>query len=63
MLCPVCGSEHTVRPIQCLRAATLEHVGQCGIIADHRVDCLLKRFNEYVEANPLWAKRSSPKDP
>ena len=63
MLCPVCGSEHPSRPIQCLRAATLDHVGQCGISTAHTVDCLLKRFNEYVEANPLWARRFPPKDP
>ena len=59
MLCPVCDSEHTTRPIQCLQVATLDHVGQCGIISDHTMDCLLKALNEYVAANPLWAKRST----
>ncbi len=58
MLCPVCGSEHTSRPRHCLQAATLDHVGRCGIDTEHRDECLLKRLNEYVEANPRW-KRST----
>jgi hypothetical protein len=62
MLCPVCDSEHTARPIRCLQAASMDHVNQCGIISNHTADCLLKRLNEYVEANPLWAKRLPTKD-
>ena len=56
MTCPVCGEEHTTRPIKCLQAATLDHVSQCGIITEHLVDCLLKHLNAYVEANPQWKK-------
>ena len=62
MQCPVCDSEHTTRPIQCLQAATLDHVRLCGISTAHAADCLLKRLNEYVAANPQWTKRSPPKD-
>ena len=58
MLCPVCNSEHATRPRQCLQAATLDHVGQCGIGTEHQANCLLKVLNEYVEANPLWGPKS-----
>ncbi len=56
MLCPVCNNEHITRPIQCLQQATLAHVQTCGISMEHRGDCVLKRFNEYVAANPIWKK-------
>ena len=58
MLCPVCNSEHTARPRQCLQDAILNHIGLCGIGTEHPADCSLKRFNEYVETNPLWRKKA-----
>ena len=58
MLCPVCDSEHESRPIKCLQAATLDHVGQCGISTEHSRDCLLKFLGVYVDNNPQWKKKS-----
>ncbi len=63
MECPVCNSEHTSRPLQCLQAATLDHVNRCGISTEHMGDCLLRRLNLYVEANPQWRRRAQPKSP
>lgn len=60
MICPVCNSEHTTRPRQCLQQATLDHVGQCGIGTPHLANCLLKLLNEYVDANPLWKSKARP---
>ncbi len=60
MICPVCNNEHTTRPRQCLQAATLDHVGQCGIGTEHQANCLLKLLNEYVAANPLWSSKARP---
>jgi transcription elongation factor Elf1 len=61
MACPVCNSEHTLRPIQCLQQATLDHVSRCGISTEHSGNCLLKRLAVYVEANPQWTRRAKPK--
>ncbi len=63
MECPVCNNEHTTRPIQCLQAATLDHVGRCGISTEHSDDCLLKRLTVYVDGNPQWKKRARPTSP
>ena len=63
MICPVCNNEHTIRPRQCLQAATLDHVGQCGISTEHAVECLLKLLNDYIEANPQWKRGAKPNDP
>ena len=63
MLCPVCNSEHTTRPIRCLQEATLDHVGRCGISAGHVTECLLKLLNDYVDANPQWRRRPRPTPP
>ena len=58
MECPVCGEEHKSRPIKCLQAATLSHVGSCGISTEHMSDdCLLKQLNDYVDANPEWNRK------
>ena len=61
MLCPVCDSEHISRPLQCLQGATLDHVRHCGISTEHIEDCLLKRLNAYVDANPQWKRGAKPK--
>ena len=61
MLCPVCGNEHTSRPRQCLQAAILDHVNLCGISMEHFRDCLLKRLDAYVAANPQWKSGAKPK--
>lgn len=63
MACPVCNGEHTSRPRQCLQAATLDHVGRCGISTEHLDDCLLQRLIVYVEAHPQWKKATGPKNP
>ncbi len=60
MNCPVCNNDHVTRPIQCLQAATLDHVGQCGIGTEHLRDCLLKSFMTYVDAKPEWRRGARP---
>ena len=58
MDCPVCGEDHTSRPIPCLQAASLSHVGTCGISTEHYAeDCLLKLLNEYVDSKPEWQRK------